>query len=55
MRLVLITAAVVAALVGWIEVLVRDPTTAAIMAAVALAFLDYWRRKRRLKVRQNDR
>jgi hypothetical protein len=44
----------VAALVFWIEVLIRDPTAAAILAALALAFLDWHRRRRRLQVRKDE-
>ena len=38
----------------WTEVLIRDPTIAAVLAAIVLAFLDWWRRKRRLLVRKDD-
>lgn len=53
-RLVLVSIGAVAVLVFWIEVLIRDPTAAAILAAFALAFLDWYRRRRRLKVRKDD-
>jgi hypothetical protein len=51
---VLVGVGAVAGLILWIEVLVRDPTSAAIIVAVALAFLDWWLRRRRLQVRKDD-
>jgi len=53
-RIVLVTVGATIGLFLWIEVLVRDPTIAAVLAAVVLAFLDWWRRKRRLLVRKDD-
>jgi len=51
---VLLAAVAVAGLILWSEVLIRDPTIAAVIAAVVLAFLDWWRRKRRMSVRKDD-
>ena len=51
-RVVLVTVGAMAGLILWLEVLIWDPTTAAIVAAVALAFLDWWRRRRRLQPRK---
>jgi hypothetical protein len=53
-HLVLVSVGVVAGLALWIEVLILDPTSAAIIAAVALAFLDWWWRRRRLQVRKGE-
>lgn len=53
-RFVLLAAVAVAGLILWSEVLIRDPTIAAVIAAVVLAFLDWWRRKRRMSVRKDD-
>ena len=53
-RVVLVTVGATIGLFLWIEVLVRDPTIAAVLAAVGLAFLDWWRRKRRLLVRKDE-
>ncbi|MEP6914472.1 MAG: hypothetical protein ABJC89_02450 [Acidobacteriota bacterium] len=47
-RLLLIGLAVVVALAILAEVFIRDPTVAAVVAAVFLALLDWWRRRRRL-------
>jgi hypothetical protein len=53
-RVVLVTVGAMAGLILWIDLLIWYPTTAAIAAAVALAFLDWWRRRRRLQVRKDD-
>jgi len=53
-RLVLVGVGVLAGLLLWSEILIRDPTIAAVIAAIALAFLDWWRRKRRLLVRTGE-
>jgi hypothetical protein len=53
-RIVLVTVGAMIGLFLWVEVLVRDPTIAAVLAAVVLAFLDWWRRKRRLLVRKDE-
>jgi hypothetical protein len=53
-HIVLVSVGAVAGLVLWIEVLIRDPTSAAVIAAIGLAFLDWWRRRRRLQVRKGD-
>ena len=44
----------VAGLILWSDILIRDPTIAAIIAAIVLAFLDWWRRKRRLQARKHE-
>jgi hypothetical protein len=53
-RIVLVTVGAMIGLFLWTEILVRDPTIAAVLAAVVLAFLDWWRRKRRMLARKDD-
>jgi hypothetical protein len=53
-RVLLVVLGIVAALAVLTEIFVRDPTVAAVLAAVALALLDWWRRRRRLLQVRND-
>jgi hypothetical protein len=53
-RLVLVGVVAVAGLILWSDILIRAPTIAAIIAAIVLAFLDWWRRRRRLQARKDE-
>jgi membrane protein implicated in regulation of membrane protease activity len=51
-RIVLVGIGAVAVLGFWIEVLIRNPTAAAVFAALASGFLAWYRRRRLLQVRK---
>jgi Na+/H+ antiporter NhaD/arsenite permease-like protein len=52
-RLLLVALAIVVGLAILTEVFIRDPTVAAVLAAIVLAVFDWRRRRRRLQIR-ND-